>query len=75
MGFFVYSPTHIVGKIFVDLDMNWLKKPASPMVRNIFLGVLAINVIFLIIIGQYLASSVFALIILGDILTNKNKTK
>jgi len=45
------------------------------MVRNIFLGVLAINVIVLIIIGQYLASSVFALIILGDILTNKNKTK
>jgi len=53
--------------------MNWLKKPASPMVRKIVLGVLAINVIFLIIIGQYLASSVFALIILGDILTNKNK--
>ena len=55
--------------------MNWLKKPASPMVRKIVLGVLAINVIVLIIIGQYLASSVFALIILGDILTNKNKTK
>ena len=45
------------------------------MVRKIVLGVLAINVIFLIIIGQYLASLVFALIILGDILTNKNKTK
>ena len=55
--------------------MNWLKKPASPMMRNIVLGVLAINVIVLIIIGQYLASSVFALIILGYILTNKNKTK
>ena len=55
--------------------MNWLKKPASPMVRNIFLGTLAINVIVLIFIGQYLASSVFALILLGDILTNKNKTK
>ena len=55
--------------------MNWLKKPGSPMVRNIFLGALAINVIFLIFIGQYLASSVFALILLGDIFTNKNKTK
>ena len=55
--------------------MNWLKKPASPMVRNIFLGVLAINVIVMIFIGQYMASSIFALIILGDILTNKNKTK
>ena len=55
--------------------MNWLKKPASPMVRNIFFGALAINVIVLIFIGQYLASSVFALILLGDILTNKNKTK
>ena len=60
---------------FVDLGMNWLKKPASPMMRNIFLGGLAISVIVLIIIGQYLASSVFALILLGDILTNKNKTK
>jgi len=59
----------------VDLGVNWLKKPASPMVRNIFLGALAINVIVLIFIGQYLASSVFALILLGDILTNKNKTK
>ena len=45
------------------------------MVRNIFLGALVINVIVLIFIGQYLASSVFALILLGDILTNKNKTK
>ena len=45
------------------------------MMRNIFLGGLAISVIVLIIIGQYLASSVFALILLGDILTNKNKTK
>ena len=45
------------------------------MVRNIFLGALAINVIVLIFIEQYLASSVFALILLGDIFTNKNKTK
>ena len=45
------------------------------MVRNIFLGALAINVIVLIFIEQYLASSVFALILLGDILTNKNRTK
>ena len=55
--------------------MNWLKKPASPMIRNIVLGVMAICVIFMIFIGQYIASSVFALIILGDILTNKNRTK
>ena len=75
MGVFVYSSTHIVGKIFVDLDMNWLKKPASPMVRNIALEVMAIGVIVMILIGQYMASSVFALIILGDILTNKNRTK
>ena len=57
------------------MDINWLKKPASPMIRNIVLGVMAICVIFMIFIGQYMASSVFALIILGDILTNKNRTK
>ncbi len=55
--------------------MNWLKKPASPMIRNIYLAVMAICVIFMIFIGQYMASSVFALIILADILTNKNRTK
>tara|TARA_B100000929_G_scaffold272389_1_gene243891 strand:- start:566 stop:733 length:168 start_codon:yes stop_codon:yes gene_type:complete len=55
--------------------MNWLKKPASPMIRNIALGAMAIGVIVMILIGQYMASSVFALIILGDILTNKNRTK
>jgi len=55
--------------------MNWLKKPASPMLRNIFLVVMSISVIFMIFIGQYIASSVFALILLGDILTNKNRTK
>ena len=55
--------------------MKWLKKPASPMIRNIALGVMAIGVIVMILIGQYMASSVFALIILGDILTNKNRTK
>ena len=67
--------TDIVRQLFVDLDMNWLKKPASPMIRNIVLGVMAICVIFMIFIGQYMASSVFALILLGDILTNKNRTK
>ena len=55
--------------------MNWLKKPASPMIRNIVLGVMAICVIFMIFIGQYMASSVFALILLGDILTNNNRIK
>ena len=55
--------------------MNWLKKPASPMLRNIFLVVMSISVIAMILIGEYMASSVFALILLGDILTNKNTTK
>ena len=75
MGFFVYNLPYIVGEFFVDFIMNWLKKPASPMIRNIVLGVMAICVIFMIFIGQYMASSVFALIVLGDILTNKNRTK
>jgi len=55
--------------------MNWLKKPASPMLRNIFLVVMSISVIAMILIGEYMVSSVFALILLGDILTNKNRTK
>ena len=67
--------TDIVRQLFVDLDMNWLKKPASPMLRNIFLVVMSISVIAMILIGEYMASSVFALILLGDILTNKNRTK
>ena len=75
MGFFVYSPPHIVGKIFLDLDMNWLKKPASPMVRNIALGVMAIGVIVMILIGDYLISLGFGLITLSLILTKMNKTK
>ena len=45
------------------------------MIRNIALGAMAIGVIVMILIGQYMASLVFALIILGDILTNKNRTK
>tara|TARA_Y100000590_G_scaffold446086_1_gene579297 strand:- start:1042 stop:1221 length:180 start_codon:yes stop_codon:yes gene_type:complete len=50
-------------------------KSVSPMIRNIALGAMAIGVIVMILIGQYMASLVFALIILGDILTNKNRTK
>ena len=75
MGFFVYNLPYIVGEFFVDFIMNWLKKPASPMLRNIFLVVMSISVIAMILIGEYIASSVFALIVLGDILTNKNRTK
>ena len=75
MGFFVYSLSHILGESFVNLYMHWLKKPASPMIRNIVLGVMAICVIFMIFIGQYMASLVFALILLGDIFTNKNRIK
>ena len=45
------------------------------MIRNIALGAMAIGVTVMILIGQYMASLVFALIILGDILTNKNRTK
>jgi len=58
--------------------VNWLKKPASPIIRNIFLATLTINVIVMILIGQYLASVVFALILIGDIFrykTNKKQMK
>ena len=68
MGFFVCG---MMVRFVHELE----KKPASPMIRNIVLGVMAICVIVMILIGQYMASSVFALIILGDILTNKNRTK
>ena len=56
--------------------MNWLKKPASPIIRNIVLATLTINVIVMIVIGQYLASVTFALILIGDIFrykTNKQQ--
>jgi hypothetical protein len=56
--------------------MNWLKKPASPIIRNIVLATLTINVIVMIVIGQYLESIVFALILIGDIFRHKtNKQK
>ena len=56
---------------WVDLFMNWLKKPASPIIRNIVLATLTINVIVMIVIGQYLASVAFALILIGDIFRHK----
>ena len=58
--------------------MNWLKKPASPILRNIFLATLTINVVVMIVIGQYLASVAFAFILIGDIFrykTNKKQMK
>ena len=58
---------------WVDFDMNWLKKPASPMLRNIFLGVMTIGVMVMILIGEYWISIAFTLILLADVLSNKNR--
>ena len=58
---------------WVDLNMNWLKKPASPMLRNIFLGVMTIGVIVMILIGEYWISIAFTLFLLADVLSNKNR--
>ena len=55
-----------------------LNKASSPIIRNIVLATLTINVIVMIIIEQYLTSVVFALILIGDIFrhkTNKQKMK
>ena len=43
------------------------------MLRNIFLGVMTIGIIVMILIGQYLISIGFTLILLADILSNKNR--
>ena len=50
--------------------MNWLKKqmllnPASPKLRKITLAVMAIGIVVMIAIGQYLAAFVFACIALS----------
>ena len=43
------------------------------MLRNIFLGVMTIGIIVMILIGEYLISIGFTLILLADILSNKNR--
>ncbi len=42
--------------------MNWLKKAASPKLIKITLAVMAIVVVVMIAIGEYLAAFVFACI-------------
>ena len=43
------------------------------MLRNILLGVMTIGVIVMILIGEYWISIVFTLILLADVLSNKNR--
>ena len=43
------------------------------MLRNIFLGVMTIGIIVMILIGEYWISIVFTLILLADVLSNKNR--
>ena len=45
--------------------MNWLKNPASPKLIKITLAVMAIVVVVMIAIGQYLAAFCFACIALS----------
>ena len=45
--------------------MNWLKKPASPKLMKITLAVMAIVVVVMIVIGQYLAAFCFACLLLS----------
>jgi hypothetical protein len=58
--------------------MNWLKKqillnPATPILRKIFLAVMAICAVLMIAIGQYLATFVWAAIFLGNYLQYRTK--
>ena len=43
------------------------------MLRNIFLGVMTIGIIVMILIGEYWISIVLTLILLADVLSNKNR--
>ena len=47
----------------------------KPIIRNIVLVILTINVIVMIYIEQYMVSLVFALILIGDISREKAKKK
>ena len=55
--------------------MNWFKKPASPTIRNIFWATFSITIIVMIVIEQYVASIVFALILIKDIFNHKTNKK
>ena len=47
----------------------------KPIIRNIVLVILTINVIIMIYIEQYMVSLVFALILIGDLSIEKAKKK
>ena len=55
--------------------MNWLKKPAPPLLRKVVILIISINVVVMFLIEQYLAGIIFILILLGDFLNNKNLKK
>ena len=53
--------------------MNWLRKPASPKLRKIFLAVMAIVTVLMIAIGQYLAALIWGSFLLVDYLQHRTK--
>ena len=55
--------------------MNWLKKPAPPLLRKVVILIISINVVVMFLIEQYLAGIIFISILLGDFLNNKNLKK
>jgi|TARA_B100001540_G_scaffold87773_1_gene79313 hypothetical protein len=55
--------------------MNWLKKPAPPLLRKVVILTISINVVVMFLIEQYLAGIIFISILLGDFLNNKNLKK
>ena len=52
--------------------MNWLKKPAPPLLRKVVILIISINVVVMFLVEQYLAGIIFISILLGDFLNNKN---
>ena len=55
--------------------MNWIKKPAPPLLRKVVILTISINVVVMFLIEQYLAGIIFISILLGDFLNNKNLKK
>ena len=55
--------------------MNWLKKPAPPLLRKVVILTISINVVVMFLVEQYLAGIIFISILLGDFLNNKNLKK
>ena len=53
--------------------MNWLRKPASPKARKIFWAVMAIGIVVMIAIGDYLVALGFACFLLVDFLQHRTK--